>query len=371
MDDFEIFDQLNRNPEFNISAIQGIPVTTDMPNDGETLVYNATTQSFEYATAVGSNGSTGHVGPTGITGTTGPIGPTGITGPTGIGFSNLTGPTGNTGSNTGPDGYTGANITGSTGLIGNTGSSPTGPEGSNGPLGYTGANITGPTGPSSNTTGPTGLTGFIGLSITGSTGYGPTGPTGSTGYGPTGPTGSTGANTTSSITIFNLNPNSSTINTTTTSTFTAISLFGQVTQYGFAPCTTTSPFTSNDAIFVTIANGPACIRNNNKSGQYIDYAVPGQSGTLSTGIYSVEYVFLSNTNTAISTVQIKTNGSGSYSTLRGNIETSNSIGVKYIFFTDYFAVTTAGTCNLRWIVSGTTSGSNFIAFGNIRVYKLS
>jgi hypothetical protein len=105
----------------------------------------------------------------------------------------MTGPTGFTGFTgmTGPTGFTG--FTGMTGPTGFTGF--TGMTGPTGVTGFTG--MTGPTGFTGDTgmTGPTGFTGFTGMTgPTGPLGTGETGPTGYTGFtGMTGPTGRTGA----------------------------------------------------------------------------------------------------------------------------------------------------------------------------------
>ena len=58
----------------NAFQLAGRPLASGTPTNGQSLVYNATTGQWEYAT----------VG-TGATGPTGPTGPTGVTGPTGAG----------------------------------------------------------------------------------------------------------------------------------------------------------------------------------------------------------------------------------------------------------------------------------------------
>lgn len=175
----------------SIASINDIPITKDLPLDGQVLTYNSTTGFFEYGS--GERGPTGPLGPTGPgegpTGATGATGPTGAIGVTGVtGAAGATGPTGFSG----PTGATGA--TGATGMTGATGA--TGSLGFTGPTGATGstgiAGFAGPTG----ATGPRGATGPAGA--TGATGpagaTGPTGPVGATGVtGPTGPAGAAGA----------------------------------------------------------------------------------------------------------------------------------------------------------------------------------
>ena len=243
-------------PKFNInllskfkslSQINGINVNSSNPNNGDTLIYNATNNQYVLTPLVdltgptGPTGPTGSTGPTGTTGSTGPAGVTGITGATGtIGASGQTGATGATGQS-GPIGNSGvAGAAGNTGPTGATGS--LGPTGATGPQGNTGLpGATGATGPqgSLGTTGPTGATGPTGN--TGSTGVtgpigptGPTGPTGATGQtgptgatGPTGPTGATGATGTTG----NTGPTGNTGSTGTTgSTGPAGSLTYDVSQ---------------------------------------------------------------------------------------------------------------------------------------------
>lgn len=178
-----------QDPVYNAGLLQGIKLTQDKPDNGDTIVYNSVTQMYEVLPGGNSLG-TGPTGATGYTGYTGPIGPTGVTGYTGpigpTGYTGVTGPTGpnglstNTGA-TGPIGPTG--VTGFTGTQG-----PTGPTGVIGPTG-----VTGPNGISTNTgaTGATGVTGPTGpQGSTGPTGPSITGPAGSaTNTGATGPTG--------------------------------------------------------------------------------------------------------------------------------------------------------------------------------------
>lgn len=173
----------------NAVMINGIPIQSGRPLDGQILEYSSANAQFAFADnsgPTGSTGPTGPQGPKGATGSTGPYGPTGPTGPKG--------PTGSTGSQglqgsvgrTGPTGPAGP--TGSQGDLGPTG--PIGPQGVRGPTGPTGD--FGPTGPQG-TAGPTGPQGYVGP--TGSQGVmGPTGPQGVMGpTGPYGPVGSTGA----------------------------------------------------------------------------------------------------------------------------------------------------------------------------------
>jgi len=163
-------------PATVVKAIQGRPVSTTSPSDGQTLIWNASSNQWLPQIVVGQQGPTGPQGPAGPTGAIGPQGSTGLTGPPG--------PAGPTGA-TGPQGSTG--LTGATGLTGPPG--PVGPTGAIGPQGSTGltgaTGLTGPPGP----VGPTGATGPQGSTgLTGATGpQGPAGPTGATG--PQGPSG--------------------------------------------------------------------------------------------------------------------------------------------------------------------------------------
>jgi len=121
-----------------VVGIQNIPVSTTLPADGQTLVYNAAQD--KYIPGAGGAGGSGSVGPTGATGAAGPSGSVGATGATGSqGPQGETGPQGPSGSQgpqgiQGPSGSVGA--TGATGETGATGSQ--GPQGETGPQGPSG-----------------------------------------------------------------------------------------------------------------------------------------------------------------------------------------------------------------------------------------
>src|SRR5579871_4340859 len=176
-------------PATVVKAIQGRPVSTTSPSDGQTLIWNARSNQWLPQIVVGQQGPTGPQGPAGPMGAIGPQGSTGLTGATGL--TGPPGPVGPTGA-IGPQGSTG--LTGATGLTGPPG--PVGPTGATGPQGFTGltgaTGLTGPQGPA----GPTGAIGPQGSTgLTGATGLtGPPGPVGPTGApGPQGSTGLTGA----------------------------------------------------------------------------------------------------------------------------------------------------------------------------------
>jgi len=179
-------------------------------SQGQTIAYNANTQTFEPSNISGYTGSKGYTGSAGGAGTQGPIGYTGSAGAGYTGSQGSVGPLGYTGSRgaqgvQGTTGYTGSQgVTGYdgsigglgyTGSIGYTGSAgPTGPSGSQGPLGYTGSRG------AQGVQGPTGYTGSKGnTGSTGAIGYtGSRGPQGITGY--TGSKGSTGYTGSSPVT---------------------------------------------------------------------------------------------------------------------------------------------------------------------------
>jgi hypothetical protein len=88
----------------NVTELQGIPITTASPTNGETLVYVAVNGDLEYEPVpTGPKGATGSIGLTGVAGPTGATGPTGPTGPTGAAGVPGTGTPGIT--VTGPDAY--------------------------------------------------------------------------------------------------------------------------------------------------------------------------------------------------------------------------------------------------------------------------
>ncbi|MGA2215800.1 MAG: hypothetical protein ABSH31_21185 [Bryobacteraceae bacterium] len=158
-----------------VIKLQGRAVSTATPTNGESLVWNSTSDSWAPQTITGVQGPQGPAGPTGATGAAGPqglTGPQGATGPVGaIGGTGPSGPQGATGSR-GATGLTGAaGPAGTTGSQGATG--PAGPQGPAGPTGATGA------------TGSAGMTGSQGAT-------GPSGPQGPTG--PVGPQGTAGTN---------------------------------------------------------------------------------------------------------------------------------------------------------------------------------
>ncbi len=130
-----------------VTKLQGRAVSTATPTNGESLVWNSTSDSWTPQTITGAQGPQGPAGPTGATGAAGPQGLTGPQGATGpVGAIGGTGPSG-------PQGATGSR--GATGLTGAAG--PAGPQGPAGPTGATGAagsagmtgsqGATGPSGP--------------------------------------------------------------------------------------------------------------------------------------------------------------------------------------------------------------------------------
>ncbi len=130
---------------YDANVISDFFLPSELPNDKDVLVFDATTNRYVYSSSTGRSGPTGATGPPG--GPTGPTGPTGIIGAIGpIGIAGATGIIG-------ADGIVGP--TGSTGSIGLVG--PTGLDGLAGPTGPTGA--TGATGPGMGPTGATGATG--------------------------------------------------------------------------------------------------------------------------------------------------------------------------------------------------------------------
>jgi len=99
-----------------VTQIQGQPVSSIAPTDGQSLVWNSANSAWTPQTGSGAQGPAGPQGPAGAQGTTGVTGATGATGATGS-----IGPTG-------PQGATGANGT----------AGPTGPQGPAGPTGPSG-----------------------------------------------------------------------------------------------------------------------------------------------------------------------------------------------------------------------------------------
>jgi hypothetical protein len=82
------------------ASLNKIPIQSGTPTSGQSLVYDSTSNQWEFALAAGS-GSTGPTGPSGPAG--GPTGPTGRTGPTGVpGSATNTGATGPAGPTTQP-----------------------------------------------------------------------------------------------------------------------------------------------------------------------------------------------------------------------------------------------------------------------------
>jgi len=102
------------NPRVQISSsplsvttlgIQGVPVSSTPPANGEVLAYNATSGEYEPTLAVGPTGPQGGIGPTGPTG---PAGMDGAQGPAGLpGMDGAQGPIGPSGP-TGPTGPAGS-----------------------------------------------------------------------------------------------------------------------------------------------------------------------------------------------------------------------------------------------------------------------
>jgi len=93
-----------------VVGLQGIEISTTLPQDGEALVYNAAQDKYipgVVSSGGGGGGSIGPTGPTGPTGATGPSGSAGATGATGpSGIQGLKGDKGDTGA-TGPQGPSG------------------------------------------------------------------------------------------------------------------------------------------------------------------------------------------------------------------------------------------------------------------------
>lgn len=88
------FDISNVNQNVTTLNLIGIPLSSDQPQDGDTLKYDSTAMEWIYtALDAGPTGPTGPTGPSGSDGSTGPSGPSGSDGPTGP-----TGPTGTIGS---------------------------------------------------------------------------------------------------------------------------------------------------------------------------------------------------------------------------------------------------------------------------------
>jgi hypothetical protein len=71
------------------NVLNNIPITIDIPDSNQTLIYNGSLNQWEFG-PVGNTGSTGLPGPTGPTGAAGSVGPTG---PGSTGNTGLTGPT--------------------------------------------------------------------------------------------------------------------------------------------------------------------------------------------------------------------------------------------------------------------------------------
>jgi hypothetical protein len=142
-------------------------------------------------------------------------------------------------------------------------------------------------------------------------------------------------------------------------TATALTVFTP-TQYAlFTFQNTSTNWTTNGDITSGWGNLNNTVTPTN--GDYLDWAVPG---TITPGIYKVEYPLLNNADIAIVDFSYKANGAGGYTNLRTGIDGyANATGPYTIFYTDYFQITTAGTLNLRWTVNGkNASGTAFIVF---------
>lgn len=120
-------------------------------------------------------------------------------------------------------------------------------------------------------------------------------------------------------------------------------------------------FTTNNINGIQVGWGNLSNTNTPANGDYINWAVPG---TISTGLYSVEYLLLQNTDIAIIDFSYKANGAGGYTNLRAGIDCYYNQGAPISFiFKDYFVISTAGSLNLRWTVNGKNgSSSAFIVF---------
>lgn len=120
----------------------------------------------------------------------------------------------------------------------------------------------------------------------------------------------------------------------------------------------TTNFTTNNSHGLIVGWGYFYNGTSPANGDYIDYAV----GTITPGIYRVEYPLLNNTDIAIIDFSYKANGAGSYTNIRSGINCYANAGNPYtLIYTDYFLIKTAGTLNLRWTVNG-TGGSSYIVY---------
>mgnify|MGYP001576593134 CR=1 FL=1 len=147
---------------------------------------------------------------------------------------------------------------------------------------------------------------------------------------------------------------------------------GAPTEVYIHDSNTTSNISTNTAVGLLAA--PIMVYTSTQSnGCYLDYDC--KSISFAKGVYKLIHDHLYNDNTAIIDVAIKHSGSGSYTTYRtidtysGRATTSNLFN----YFETYFAVTTAGTINVRFTANGKNASSTayFVCVGNFRLYLLS